>query len=121
MAEMTKSMLDEPNTKANGMPEAKQANEDGILAGIESVETRSNAMRLAITENLSSIILEPTLGRAWQYSRAGHLVAQDQETSVVVAKSKGTPYAICMPSKDGFWHCSIIDNGILIKTVQARL
>ena len=121
MAETTKSILDEPNTKANGTPDISQANEEGIVAGIESVETRSNAMRLALRENLSSVILEPTFGRAWQYSRAGHLVAQNQETSVVVARSKGTPYAICMPSKDGFWHCSITDNGILIKTVQARL
>ena len=119
--EMTKSMLDEPNTKANGIPEARQANEDGILAGIESVETRSNAMRLAVMENLSSVILEPTPGRAWQYSRAGHLVAQNQETSVVVAKSKGTAYAICVPSKDGLWYCSIVDNGMPIKATQARL
>jgi hypothetical protein len=118
---MTKSVLDELNTKANGIPEGREDSEGGIVAGIESVETRSNAMRLAVAENLSSVILEPTTGRAWQYSRAGHLVAQNQEISVVIAKSKGTPYAICMPWKDGLWNCSIVDNGTLIKVIQTRL
>jgi hypothetical protein len=121
LLEMTKSVLDELNTKANGILEGTQDKEEGIVAGIESVETRSNAMRLAVRENLSSVILEPTTGRAWQYSRAGHLVAQEQEISVVIAKSKGTPYAICVPWKDGLWNCSIEDNGMLIKVIQARL
>ena len=76
MLEMTKSVPDELNMKANGIPEGTRDKEEGIVPGIESVETRSNAMRLAVAENLSSVILEPTTGRAWQYSRAGHLVAQ---------------------------------------------
>ena len=121
MAEITKSVLDELDTKVNVIIEDSRGGEEGILAGIESVETRSHAMRLAVAENLSSVILEPTSGRAWQYSRAGHLVAQNQEISVVVAKSKGTPYAICVPWKDGLWNCSIIDEGMLIKVIQTRL
>ena len=121
MLELTKSVLDELNTKDNGIPEGRQDSEEEIVAGIESVETRSNAMRLAVAENLSSVILEPTTGRAWQYSRAGHLVAQNQEIFVVAAKSKGTPYAICVPWKDGLWNCSIVDNGMLIKVIQTRL
>ena len=121
MAETTKSLLDEIDTKAIVILEDRQGGEEGIVAGIESAETRWNAQRLALKENLSSVILEPTTGRAWQYSRAGHLVAQNQETSVVVAKSKGTAYAICVPRKDGLWHCSIIDNGMLLKAIQTRL
>jgi hypothetical protein len=121
MAEITESVLDELDTKANVIPEDRQGGVEGILAGIESAETRWNAQRLALKENLSSVILEPTTGRAWQYSRAGHLVAQNEETSVVVAKSKGTAYAICVPWKDGLWNCSIIDNGMLIKAIQTRL
>ena len=121
MAEITKSVLDELDTKVNVIIEDRQGGKEGILAGIESAETRSNAQRLALKENLSSVILEPTTGRAWQYSRAGHLVAQNQEISVVVAKSQGTPYAICVPWKDGLWHCSIIDNGVLLKDIQTRL
>ena len=121
MAEVTKSVLDELDTKVNVIIEDSRGDEEGILAGIESVETRSHAMRLAVAENLSSVILEPTSGRAWQYSRAGHLVAQNQEISVVAAKSKGTPYAICVPWKDGLWNCSIVDNGMLIKVIQTRL
>ena len=121
MAEITKSVLDELNAKVNVIIEDSRGGEEGILAGIESVETRSHAMRLAVAENLSSVILEPTSGRAWQYSRAGHLVAQNQEISVVAAKSKGTPYAICVPWKDGLWNCSIIDEGMLIKVIQTRL
>ena len=116
-----KSVLDELDAKVNVIIEDSRGGEEGILAGIESVETRSHAMRLAVAENLSSVILEPTSGRAWQYSRAGHLVAQNQEISVVVAKSKGTPYAICVPWKDGLWNCSIVDNGMLIKVIQTRL
>ena len=121
MLEITKSVLDELNTKTNDMPEGREDSEEGIVAGIESIETRSNAMRLALAENLSSVILEPTTGLAWQYSRAGQLVAQDQEISVVVAKSKGTPYAICVPWKDGLWSCSIIDDDTQIKVIKARL
>jgi len=121
LAEVTKSVLDELDTKVNVILEDSRGGEEGILAGIESVETRSHAMRLAVAENLSSVILEPTSGRAWQYSRAGHLVAQNQEISVVAAKSKGTPYAICVPWKDGLWNCSIIDDGMLIKVIQTRL
>jgi hypothetical protein len=121
LLEITKSVLDELDTKVNVILEDRQGGEEGILAGIESAETRWNAQRLALSENLSSVILEPTTGRAWQYSRAGHLVAQNQETSVVVAKSKGTPYAICVPWEDGLWSCSIIDNGMLIKVIKARL
>jgi hypothetical protein len=121
LAEITESVLDELDMKVNVILEDRQGGEEGILAGIESVETRSNAMRLALKENLSSVILEPITGRAWQYSRAGQLVAQNQETSVVVAKSKGTPHAICVPWKDGLWHCSIIDNGMLLKVIQTRL
>ena len=119
--EATNSMLDERHTEGNSTPEAREASEDRIVAGIEGVETRSNAMRLAVRENLSSVLLEPTPGRAWQYTRAGHLIAENQETSLVIARSKGTSYAICVPSKDGHWDCSIIDNGVLIKTIQARL
>jgi len=121
MAEITESVLDELDTKANVILEDRQGGVEGILADIESVETRWNAQRLALKENLSSVILEPTTGRAWQYSRAGHLVAQNQETPVVVAKSQGTAYAICVPWKDGLWHCSIIDNGMLLKAIQTRL
>jgi len=121
MLEITKSVLDEPGTEAAGIPESMEDSEVDIVAGIESAETRSNAMRLALKENLSSVILEPTSGRAWQYSRAGQLVAQDQETSVVVARSRGTPHAICAPWKDGLWNCSIIDDGMLIKSIPTRL
>ncbi len=121
MAEITKSMLDELDTKVNVILESRQDSEEEIVAGIESAETRSNAQRLALKENLSSVILETTSGRAWQYSRAGCLVAQNQEISVVVAKSKGTPYAICVPWKDGLWNCSIVDNGMLIKVIQTPL
>lgn len=121
MAEMTKSILDEPNTKANGTPESSQANEEGIVAWVESIETRTNVMRLAISENLSSVILEPMPGRSWQFSRAGCLIGRDQETAVVEAKCKGTAYAICIPNEDGYWHCSIIDFDVILKTIQARL
>ncbi len=117
---MAESMLDERNTKASGNPEAGKAGEE-TSTRIENIEICSNAMRLAVKENLSSVILEPTPGKGWQYTRAGCLIAQNQEISVLIAKSKGATYAICVPGKDGNWQCSIIDNGELIKSIQARL
>jgi hypothetical protein len=109
MAPVTICTLDYLDTKVSSSAETREGREERIASRMVSVETRSNAIRLALRENLSSVILEPTPGRAWQYSRAGLLMAQDEETSAVVAKSKGTPYAICALDKDGVWHCSIVD------------
>ncbi len=121
MAEITKSVLDEVDVRVSVIVEGREDREARIVAGIESAETCANAMRLALKENLSSVILEPIPGRAWQYSRAGTLVARNQETLVLMAKSKGTPYAICVPDNDGIWCCSVVDNGMLVKSIQARL
>jgi hypothetical protein len=121
MAEITKSILNEVDIEFSVIVEGREDREGRIGAGIESAETCSNAMRLALRENLSSVILEPIPGSAWQYSRAGTLVARNQETLVVMAKSKGTPYAICVPGNDGIWYCSIVEKGMLVKSIQTRL
>ena len=89
---------------------------------IDGIETISNAMRLARVEELSSVILELTPGKSWQYSRSGMIMAQEEETSVVIARSKGTRYAICVPSAEGMWLCSIVDtDGLPIKEIRTRL
>jgi hypothetical protein len=93
-----------------------------ITSKIDSSETICNVMKLAKKDNLSSVILEPTPGKSWQYSRSGVIMAQDQLTSEVVAGSKGTRYAICAPIKEGMWACSIVDDSShVIKEVKTRL
>ena len=93
-----------------------------IIPKIDSTETIPNLMELAKTHNLSSVILEPTLGKSWQYSRSGVIMAQGQETSVLVARSKGTRCALCVANEEGIWSCSILDtDGLSIKETKTRL
>jgi len=89
---------------------------------IDSVETIPNLMQLAKTDNLSSVILELTPGKSWQYSRSGAIMAEGQETSVLVARSRGTRCALCVANEEGIWSCTILDtDGLSVKEIKTRL
>lgn len=86
------------------------------MAAIESEEMKVAVLKLSLTDRVDSVILEPTPGRAWQYSNEGKLIAKDKETFLLEAKAKNTRYAACTQklTDEGVWVCVIMDKGVAV-------